>query len=49
MVIVEVVYVVEKVIGYDDNNIIQQDVFNFNQKGIGDFNEMMKVLVWQIK
>ncbi|CAP61399.1 uncharacterized protein PODANS_4_380 [Podospora anserina S mat+] len=49
MATAEAAYAVEKAIGHDDNNIIQQDVSNFNQKGTGDPNETMKALVWQTK
>ncbi|KAK4466349.1 putative Zn-dependent dehydrogenase [Cladorrhinum samala] len=45
---VQAAYAVEKVVGHDDNNIIQQDVSNYKGDK-GDSSETMKALVWQGK
>lgn len=38
---------VEKLVGHDDNAIIEQDVSNYEQTG--DKGELMQALVWQAK
>ncbi|CAI4213271.1 unnamed protein product, partial [Parascedosporium putredinis] len=40
-------YMVEKLVGHDDNAIIEQDVSNYEQTG--DKGELMQALVWQAK
>lgn len=47
MSVTQAAYQAEKALGHGDNNVIQQDVTNYQQTG--EAGQSMKALVWQGK